>query len=60
MKNDGFVMWHNILAGTYQYELIAGMMGIGSCEGFLDKWEKVLFGEELEFFTTLPRLWWPC
>lgn len=30
-------MWHNILAGTYQYELIAGMIGIGNCEDFLEK-----------------------
>lgn len=53
MKNDGFGMWHNwdacILAGTYQYELIAGRIGIGSCEGFIDKWEKLVFGEKLEF-----------
>lgn len=40
------------MAGTYQYELIAGMIGIGSCEAFLGKWEKVLFGEELVFHNT--------
>lgn len=53
VENDGFMLWQNILAGTYQYELTAG----------IDKnwqvWGKILFGEELKFFTVLHRLWWP-